>query len=90
MWGNYGYGNYPGMMGGYGGGWWMVFHGLIWLVFLIVVVVAAVALIRYLWRVGAPGGSTGSGGSAVRILEERYARGEIDREEFLQRKRDLG
>ena len=88
MWGTYGYGNYPGMWG-YGSGWWMLFHGLIWLAFLVVVVVAAVALIRYLWRVGAAGGAAGSGGSALRILEERYARGEIDREEFLQRKRDL-
>lgn len=26
---------------------------------------------------------------ALRILEERYARGEIDREEFLARKKDL-
>jgi putative membrane protein len=76
-------------MMGYGNGWWMVFHGLVWLAFLIVVVVAAVALIRHLWRIGGSGAG-GSGGSAVRILEERYARGEIDREEFLQRRRDLG
>ncbi|MHB9149212.1 MAG: SHOCT domain-containing protein [Thermoleophilia bacterium] len=27
---------------------------------------------------------------ALRILEERYARGDIDRDEFLQRKADLG
>jgi putative membrane protein len=27
-----------------------------------------------------------SGGSAVRLLEERYARGEITREEFLERR----
>lgn len=27
---------------------------------------------------------------ALRILEERYARGEIERDEFLQRKADLG
>ena len=88
MWGTYGYGNFPGMWG-YGSGWWMLFHGLIWLVFLVVFVIAAVALIRYLWRAGG-GGAGRSAGSALRILEERYARGEIDREEFLQRKRDLG
>ena len=31
-----------------------------------------------------------SGGPAVRLLEERYARGEITREEFLERRTVLG
>jgi putative membrane protein len=37
---------------------------------------------------GTPPADTGSQ-TALRILEERYARGEIDRDEFLQRKQDL-
>lgn len=39
---------------------------------------------------GAPPMAATSGGSeALRVLEERYARGDIEREEFLQRKADL-
>lgn len=40
-------------------------------------------------RAGQPGHGTPEKPEPLRILEERYARGEIDREEFLQRKADL-
>jgi uncharacterized membrane protein len=33
--------------------------------------------------------TTGSGSSALSILGERYASGEINQEEFLQKKKDL-
>jgi putative membrane protein len=49
--------------------------------FTILLVVLIVLLAR-----GLPSGGRASGGDAVRLLEERYARGEIDREEFLVRR----
>lgn len=41
------------------------------------------------WAPGERGPHGGAGSDAMRILEERYARGEIDREEFFQRRADL-
>ena len=89
MWGGYGQ---PGMMGHDGGWyWWMGLHGLIWLLFIALLVVGLVALIRFLWR-GSPAqpAARGTGRSAaLDLLEARYARGEIEREEYLQKKQDL-
>lgn len=42
----------------------------------------------FLSRNAKPGG-LGAGNSAMDILKARYARGEINREEFLARKQDL-
>jgi putative membrane protein len=69
---------------GYGWGGWMVFgalHMIAVLLFLALLVWLAVRLAR---GSGAAGRST-----ALDVLDERYARGEIDREEYQQRRRDL-
>lgn len=80
----------PGMMGDFGWGH-MVFGGLMMILFWGGLIVAIVLAVRYL------GGSRhGVGGTAqvpprtpLDTLKERYARGEIDREEFEDRKRVL-
>lgn len=61
----------------YGMGWGMV---LVWLIPILLVAAIVYALRG---RNGTPGHT------ALEILEARYARGEIDREEFLKRRADL-
>ncbi len=63
---------------GLGGG----FLGLFWIVILVLVVA---------WMVKAAVGSRNRSTqkSALELLQERYANGEIDREEFLQKRKDL-
>ena len=62
-------------------GGFAIFGGLLGLAFWILVIVAIVALVR-----GSRPAAGASGGPAVHLLEERYARGEITREEFLERR----
>ena len=85
MWYGSGYG--PGMMSGWGGWGWGL-HGVVSLVLMGLAIAALVALVRYLWQGGR--GSGGDSSSARRVLDERYARGEIDRTEYLQRRQDIG
>lgn len=89
MWG---YGPY-GMMG-YGGGWgsmgWMMLvGGAFWIFVLVLVVVAVVWIVRAPWRAGDHPTHWERRSPGLDILEERYARGEIDRDEYLQKKRDM-
>lgn len=63
--------------------------GLLMLVFLVAFTVALIVGIVLLVRAIAGGGPGGGTSQALRILEERYARGEIDRDEFIQRRDDL-
>ena len=85
----YGYGPGWGMMNGWGYGGYGPFHLIIWIVILIAIVALVVWLVRSLGVGGGhqlpPRRSPG-----LDVLEERYARGEINRDEYLQKKRDMG
>jgi putative membrane protein len=88
--GYYGYGPQWGMMGNWGYSYgYGLFHMIIWIVVLIAIVALVVWLVRSLAGPGAhhmpPRRSSG-----LDVLEERYARGEISRDEYLEKKRDLG
>ncbi|HKJ71827.1 MAG TPA: SHOCT domain-containing protein [Gammaproteobacteria bacterium] len=80
-------------MYGHDGFWMWGFGGIFMILFWILVILAIAALVRWLAVTGShAGGGPGSGGGrrrALEVLEERYARGEIEREEYLQKKEDL-
>ena len=82
--------NGPNSMGQWMGGWWMPFQGILSLVVLGLAIVGIVTLVRSLYgsntRVMQGGGCL----PGLEVLEERYAKGEIQRDEYLQKKRDLG
>jgi putative membrane protein len=70
-----------------GGSWGMgLYMGGFWLLLIGICVAVIVAMVR-----GRNLGPTDDsrGNSALRILEERYARGEISKQEFEDKKRDL-
>jgi putative membrane protein len=65
-------------------------NGLLWLVLLLIPMFSIVVLIVYL-VVRESGTRTRTGDkSAGMLLDERYARGEISREEYLRMREDLG
>ena len=70
------------------GGWGMGMGFVFMLLFWGLVILGIAALIRWLMTQSSP--SCGSRDkSPLEIVQERYARGEIDREEYEQKKRDL-
>jgi putative membrane protein len=73
----------------WGGGWGMLF-GPLTMILLIAAVVAVVVLLAR-WLSGTRRGGYGSppGKTPLDILQERFARGEIDKEEFEERRRVL-
>lgn len=66
--------------------WWGPWHMLMPLLFFGLIIFGIIALVRYLW----PGEAPRERRRALEVLDERYARGEIDRDEYLKRRDDLG
>lgn len=78
MWGGY----------DYGWGWGMGFGMISVVLFWVLVILGIVILVRWI-AAGSPGAGQPPTKTALDILKERYARGEIGREEFEQKKRDI-
>jgi putative membrane protein len=72
-------------MPGWGGHW---FGGLLMLLFWVLIIVGIAALVRgFLPRSG--GVSPAAPESPLEILKRRYAKGEVDKAEFEEKKRDI-
>lgn len=84
MWGPY----------GFGGMAWMPFFGIFFWLLIIVLGVAAVRAVmgprhHYAPPWHAQDLSASSRSAGLSILDERYARGEINRDEYLQKRQDM-
>jgi len=72
--------------GGYGMGW---FGGIFMIVVWGLVIVGIVLLVRWLVASSKKHGTGSDADSPLEILKRRYARGEINKEEFEEKKKDL-
>lgn len=73
-------------------GWgnWMMFHGIFSLLLFLLAIAGIVALFRLGLKPRPNVGDAAAKPAGFDVLERRYAGGEIDREEYLQKKADLG
>ncbi len=74
----------PGMMGGFG---WMWFMPIFMILFWGLIIWGVVALVRGLS--GSRSADSPKAESALDVLKRRYARGDISKEEYEEKKKDL-
>lgn len=77
------------MMDGYGMAGGFGFGGIFMILWWVLIIVGIVALVKWVATSSGRDGRNGGGSKALEILKQRYARGEIDEQEFQKRKRDL-
>jgi putative membrane protein len=79
-----------GIMDGSGDwGWFGPFHFIIPLMFWAIIITAIVFLARRAFRWSDQPSLAGRRSPGLEVLEERYARGEVARDEYLQKKTDI-
>ena len=77
------------MWGDYGMSWsWGLFGAIHMVLWWALLILGIVVLVKWLMS-GPSRGERASESRALEVLKERYARGEIGKEEFEQKKRDL-
>ncbi len=70
-------------------GAWGVGMLLFMLLFWALVILGIIGLVRWAFGWSGPGSRAAAGGRALEILKERYAKGELTREQFEAMRRDL-
>lgn len=64
-------------------------HIMGWVIFLALLIVFVIGLLIIFRAAPVRGGREGQGKRAIDLLDERYAKGDISREEYLRAKNDI-
>ena len=78
----------PGMMGPWGMGWFGIIFVILIFILVIVGLIIFLPQLKQKYKINEVETSSGKS-NALEILKERYARGEIDKTEFEEKKKDL-